>query len=342
MTRTDRYTAGGSTSRHPLDRLSESGRSRLREASQPAWTDPMLATLTDERFSDPSWIYERKLDGVRLLVFKKGDALHLRTRNRTERRATWPELADALQDATNGDFVADGEVVAFDGAVTSFSRLQSRIQVEDEEEARRRAHDVPAFLYLFDLLHLDGHDLTGVPLRDRKKVLKAALDWRDPLRYTPHRNRDGVALWRTACDKGWKWLKFKCGHRQELVVGGFTEPEGSRVGFGALLLGYYRDGVLVYAGKVGTGWDDETLRALRHRMDGLERKTPPYAGAGDPEAGPPENSDLPRAGVRWLTPRLVVEVGFTEWTDEGRLRHPRYLGLREDKDASEVVRERPA
>ena len=348
-----------SRSRHPLDRLSEAARSKLRTVAQPRWTDPMLATLTDERFADPEWIYERKLDGVRLLVFGDGGELRLMTRNRKERGATYPEVADALRDRAATDFVADGEVVAFDGAVTSFARLQSRIQVGDEEEARRRAREVPVILYLFDLLHLDGHDLTAVPLRERKKVLKDALDWGDPVRYTPHRNREGVAYWRTACEKGWEgviakdatapyvhgrsrsWLKFKCGHRQELVVGGFTEPEGTRVGFGALLLGYYRDGALIYAGKVGTGWDDETLRALRHRMDGLERKTPPYAGAGGSETGPEENADLPRKGVHWLTPHLVVEVGFTEWTDDGRLRHPRYLGVREDKDPSEVVRERP-
>jgi bifunctional non-homologous end joining protein LigD len=319
----------------------------------------MLATLTDARFSDPEWIYERKLDGVRLLVFRDGGELRLMTRNRKERGATYPELRDALQGGPDLDFVADGEVVAFDGAVTSFARLQSRIQVEDEEEARRRSRDVPVLLYLFDLLHLDGHDLTAVPLRDRKKVLKATLDWQDPIRFTPHRNRDGVAYWRTACEKGWEgviakdatapyvhgrsrtWLKFKCVHRQELVVGGFTEPQGERVGFGALLLGYHRDGDLIYAGKVGTGWDDDALRTLRRRMDGLERKTPPYAGAGSSEESPPENADLPRNGVHWLTPRLVVEVGFTEWTDDGRLRHPRYLGIREDKDASDVVRERP-
>lgn len=345
----------------PLERLPTGDRGKVEKRSQPDWTDPMLATLTDRRFSDPDWIYERKLDGVRLLVFRKGGEVRLMTRNRKNRNVTYPELVDALG-GSGPDLVADGEVVAFQGRVTSFSRLQDRIQVEDRDEARERAKDTPVILYLFDLLHLDGHDLTGVSLRGRKKVLRAALEWEDPVRFTPHRNREGEAYWKEACRKGWegviakdatstyvhsrstKWLKFKCAHEQELVIGGFTEPEGERVGFGALLLGYHEGGDLVYAGKVGTGWDDDTLRDLRHRMDRLERKTPPFADPGDAGDGDPlaANRKLPSEGVHWVTPKLVAEVAFTEWTDDGFLRHPRYRGLREDKDAEEVVRERPA
>ena len=167
------------------------------------------------------------------------------------------------------------------------------------------------------------------------------------VRFTSHRNEEGEAYHREACEKGWegviakdarapyvhsrskKWLKLKCGHRQELVVGGFTEPEGERTGFGALLLGYYDGDDLLYAGKVGTGFDDDTLESLRERLDSLERDTPPYA----------EGEDLPRKGVHWVTPKLVAEIGFTEWTEDHRLRHPRFLGLRRDKEAEEVVRE---
>lgn len=334
---------------HVLDVLDPSEREKAPETEQPSFTAPMLATLVHERFSDPDWIFERKLDGVRLLVFREDGRVRLVTRNEKDRSATYPELVDALE-AHGPDLVADGEVVAFDGDVTSFSRLQRRIQVEDEEEARRRAGKVAVKLYLFDLLHAGGHDLTALPLRARKRVLRKAMTWEDPVRWTPHRNETGEAYWEEACRKGWegiiakeagspyvhgrsrKWLKFKCGHEQELVVGGFTDPEGERVGFGALLLGYHEDGDLVYAGKVGTGWDDETLRSLRSRMDGLERKTTPF-DAGDP----PEDG-----GVHWITPKLVAQVGFTEWTDAGRLRHPRFLGLREDKDPGDVVRERPA
>lgn len=344
----------------PLDRLADGARAKVEARSQPEWTEPMLATLTDRRFSDPGWIYERKLDGVRLLIFRKDGVVRLMTRNRKNRSATYPELVEALE-GRGPDLVADGEVVTFDGDVTSFSRLQGRIQVNDEDEARRRATEIPVVLYLFDLLHIDGHDLTAVPLRERKKVLQAALDWADPLRFTPHRNEEGEAYWEEACRKGWegviakeaaspyvhsrskKWLKFKCGHRQELVIGGFTEPKGERVGFGALLLGYYAGDDLVYAGKVGTGWDDATLRELRNRMDRLERKTPPFADPGDADEDDPlsANRKLPSKGVHWITPKMVAEVGFTEWTDAGFLRHPRYQGLREDKEAGEVVRERP-
>ncbi len=332
---------------HPLDVLSEEEREGARPRDQPAWTEPMLATLTHERFSDPDWIYERKLDGVRLLVFRKDGDVRLRTRNRKDRGSTYPELVAALE-GDGPDLVADGEVVAFDGDVTSFSRLQERIQIQDEEEARERAREVAVKLYLFDLLHVDGHDITDVPLRGRKRVLRESFEWEDPLRFTAHRNEEGEAFWAEACEKGWegvmakdargpylhtrskKWLKFKCGHRQELVVGGFTEPEGKRVGFGALLLGYHEDDGLRYAGKVGTGWDDETLESLRSRMDGLERRTSPF------ESGDPPDSD----DIHWVTPKLVAEVGFTEWTDAGRLRHPRFLGLRGDKDPEDVVRER--
>ena len=334
----------------PLDVLDEGEREQVEETGQPEWVEPMLATLTDDRFSDPEWIFERKLDGVRLLVFREDGAVRLVTRNRKERGVTYPEVVDALE-GRGPDMIADGEVVAFDGDVTSFSKLQQRMQVSDEDEARARASSAPVKLYLFDLLHVDGYDVTALPLRRRKAILRNAVTWEDPVRFTRHRNEEGEAYWREACEKGWegviakdarspyvhsrsrKWLKFKCGNEQELVVGGFTEPQGERVGFGALLLGYHEDGGLRYAGKVGTGWDDDTLQSLRRRMDGLERETSPF-DAGDP----PEGDE----GVHWITPKLVAQVGFTEWTDDGRLRHPRFLGLRQDKEPGEVVRERPA
>lgn len=332
-----------------LDVLTDEERDQVDETDRPEWTSPMLATLTDERFDDPDWIYERKLDGIRALAFVEDGDVRLMTRNRKNRNATYPDLVDALEGLQPRDGIYDGEIVAFDGDVTSFSRLQERSQVQDETEARRRAKRVAVYLYLFDVLHIAGRDVTGLPLRARKKLLKRAIDYGDRIRFLSHRNETGVAFWEEACGKGWegviakdgtsayvhgrskKWLKFKCVNEQELVVGGFTEPEGERVGFGAMLLGYYEDGDFVYAGKVGTGWDDETLRELRGRMDRLERKTSPF------DRGEPDAKD-----VHWITPKLVAEIGFTEWTDDGRLRHPRYLGLRGDKDPEDVVRERPA
>ena len=330
----------------PLDALSEEDRAALEAAPHPDWEAPMLATLTDDRFSDPGWLYERKLDGERALAFRDGDRVRLLTRNRKELGQTYPEIAEALGKATPEDFVADGEIVAFEGGVTSFSRLQARMQIKDAEAARES--DVRVFYYLFDLLHLDGQDLTALPLRARKTVLKRAFDFADPIRFTPHRVEDGEAFFREACDKGWEgviakragapyvhsrsrdWLKFKCAAGQELVIGGFTEPEGSRKGFGALLVGYYEDGALRYAGKVGTGFDDAFLESFRERLDGLSRKTPPFED-------PPSGDD-----VTWVSPELVAEIGFTEWTSHGKLRHPRFLGLRDDKDPRDVTRERPA
>jgi len=317
----------------------------LPESGHPDWTDPMLAVLTDARFSDPDWIYERKLDGERVLAFRDADRVRLLTRNRNCVNDTYPELVEALADQPAGDFVADGEVVAFDGDVSSFSRLQGRMQIKDAQKARDSG--IKVYLYLFDLLHLDGRDLSGLPLRQRKSLLSRALRFDDPLRYTPHRNEEGEAFFEEACDKGWEgliakdaqagyvhgrsrdWLKFKCGKGQELVIGGFTEPEGERKGFGALLLGYYEDGALCYAGKVGTGFDEAFLKEFRETLDARRRQTPPF----DEEVG---------EEAHWVRPDLVAEIGFTEWTKAGRLRHPRFVGLRRDKPASEVTRERPS
>ncbi|MGD8416530.1 MAG: non-homologous end-joining DNA ligase [Pseudomonadales bacterium] len=319
----------------------------MRRAPVPGWTSPMLATLTRDTFSDEGWIYERKLDGERCLAFRDGDAVRLCSRNRQSLNETYPELVDALEAQPCRRFVVDGEVVAFDGALTSFSRLQGRLGIHHADEAR--ASGIAVYYYLFDILHLDGWDLTRVPLRRRKALLKQALRFDDPLRFTPHRNEMGERLLQSACAKGWEgiiakradapyvhkrsrdWLKFKCSNGQELVIGGFTDPAGSRVGFGALLLGYYENDALIYAGKVGTGFDTAELERLRGMLDEIERGTPPFAGGDAPSED----------GVHWVEPKLVAEVGFTEWTDDGRLRHPRYLGLRDDKPARAVVRERP-
>ena len=313
-------------------------------SAHPEWIAPMLAVLTDARFSDPDWIFERKLDGVRLLVFRDGDRIRLMTRNRNEVSDTYPELIEALAQQPARDFVADGEVVTFEGDLTSFSRLQDRMQIADPDKAR--ASGIVVYLYLFDILHLDGHDLTRLPLRQRKSVLRRALCFDDPLRFTPHRNEDGEAFFGRACASGWEgliakdatapyshgrsrdWLKFKCARGQELVIGGFTEPKGSRVGFGALLLGYFEDGRLRYAGKVGTGFDDAFLEDFRETLEARRRETPPFADAVDEDA-------------IWVRPDLVAEIGFTEWTGAGRLRHPRFLGLRRDKAAEDVIREVP-
>ncbi len=302
----------------------------------------MLATLTHDAFSDEAWIYERKLDGERVLASRDGGEVRLLSRNRKTLNAEYPEIADALGGLGVDDFIVDGEMVAFDGKVTSFARLQQRMHNRPQPGERRT---VAVFYYVFDVLYLAGHDTCNLPLRDRKRLLRAAFAFEAPLRLTPHRNRDGEAYLVEACEKRWEgliakradapyvhtrsrdWLKFKCQHGQEFVVGGFTEPRGTRTGFGALLLGYYDGDDLVYAGKVGTGFDDATLARLGERLESLEREASPFA-----------EFDGER-GVHWVRPEVVAEVRFTEWTRDGRLRHPAFLGTRRDKDAREVRRE---
>ncbi len=304
----------------------------------------MLATLTDDYFDDPDWIYERKLDGVRCLLVKNGNKVKLYSRNEKSLNNSYPELEEACVKLSSNSFIADGEIVAFDGNVTSFSRLQNRMQVKDPEKAR--ANGTKVYLYLFDLLYFESWSVEQLHLRDRKQLLRKLLKWQQPIRYTPHRNEKGKAYHRQACKKGWEgiiakdststylhsrsrsWLKFKCSAGQELVIGGFTEPSGERVGFGALLMGFYSDDKLLYAGKVGTGYDDEFLKTWRKKLGDIERKTSPFADLQDKDEA-----------IHWVSPRYVAEVGFTEWTGSHKLRHPRFLGIRDDKDPKDVVRE---
>jgi DNA ligase D-like protein (predicted ligase) len=314
---------------------------------QPSWIEPELATLTKERFSDPSWISERKLDGERCLAFVSGAGARLLTRNKKVITGTYPELATALGAQQASDFIVDGEIVAFEGPQTSFEQLQQRMQLAAPlPELVRR---VPVYYYVFDIVYADGADLRRRPLLERKRVLRRVLSFGGPLRFSTHQTGKGEAHWQEACGKGWEgviakradspyrggrtrdWLKFKCENSQEFVIGGYTDPQGSRTGFGALLLGYYDEhGSLVYAGKVGTGFDQRVLRSLHAALREIERSGPAFAAG-----------ELPRAGVHWVEPRLVGQIGFSEWTMAGQLRHPRYLGLRDDKDPSDVVRERP-
>jgi bifunctional non-homologous end joining protein LigD len=327
----------------PLRSLPEAARKALVPAGPPEWVEPMLATLTKERFSDPDWIFERKLDGERCLAFRSGKEVRLLSRNRKALNNHYPEVAAALSDQSISDLVVDGEIVAFTGPQTDFSRLQRRMQLNDPTLARRSG--ISVFYYVFDIVHLGGFDLTGLALRDRKRVLRTSLSFGGPLRLTPHRNAAGEDYFAHACHSGWEgviaklangkyvhrrspqWLKFKCQQGQEFVIGGFTDPRNSRQGFGALLLGYYVGDDFVYAGKVGTGFDGRTLRDLGRRLVALEIDKPAFT-RGDP----------PKS-ARWVRPSLVGEVRFSEWTPDGRLRHPSFLGLREDKAARDVVRE---
>jgi bifunctional non-homologous end joining protein LigD len=316
--------------------LSDSERALVAAAPAPKAADAMKAVLTDDRFSDPDWIFERKLDGIRCIAIRSGERVRLLSRNDLSLNARYPELVTALEAEACDRFAIDGEVVAFDGAQTSFALL-----------AERGHNHVPVFLYAFDILWLDGQDVRALPLRTRKRLLRGALSFHDGVRLTPYRNEKGEEMFAEACRKGWEgvmakradspyrttrskdWLKFKCEHGQELVIGGFTAPKGSRTEFGALLLGYHDGDAFRYAGKVGTGFDHETLRDLGAKMRALARDDPPFSDAGE----------IRERGITWVEPELVAQIGFTEWTQAGRLRHPRFLGLRDDKAAAEVVRE---
>ncbi len=319
-------------------------RAKLHDEAVPEWRAPTLATLTDKRFNDPGWIFERKFDGMRCLAFRDGDRVQLLSRNRQPLNGTYPELVDALADQRTRRFVVDGEVVAFRGRRTSFARLQGRLGITNPAVAH--AARIRIFYYVFDLLHLDGTSTTDLPLIWRKRLLRRAMTFGGPLRQAPHRVEDGIACYQAACERGDEgviakradstydghrskdWLKFKCVRDQEFVVGGYTAPKGSRVGLGALLLGYYEAPDLVYAGKVGTGFDDATLRSLHEQMSAIEQDEPSFTRGLQRERA-----------ARWVRPQLVVEIGFSEWTTDGKLRHPRYLGLRTDKDPREVIRE---
>ncbi|HET8663631.1 MAG TPA: non-homologous end-joining DNA ligase [Nocardioides sp.] len=306
--------------------------------------EPALATLSHERFWEPGWVFERKLDGQRVLAVRTPDGARLYSRSGRDITGAFPEVAEALAEQEATGFVVDGEVVAFEGSRTSFARLQPRIQVNDPERARRSG--VAVWYYVFDVLEIDGDDQRGEPLLERKRRLRKLLRWQTPLRSTPHRVKGGEEWFAEVCRAGWEgliakrvdatyrsgrtdaWLKFKCEAGQELVVVGWTDPEGSRVALGALLLGYYDGDDLVYAGKVGTGFSQQVLRDLHEKLT-----------AREVERSPCTRGQLPRKGVHWAKPELVAEVAFTEWTTAGQLRHPRYLGLRNDKAAADVVRE---
>ena len=328
--------------------LPAEARAKLRRAAFPGSVTPMLATLTDRRDLDETWLLERKLDGERCLAFVQGGDVALRTRTGRDVTTTFPEVAAAAANVA-GAAVLDGEVVAVDGAeALGFQQLQRRLGQARPDPALVSA--VPVALWAFDVVHLEGRDTRALAQVDRKALLAAILRPTAALRYSEHERGDVLRRYRGACAAGWEglmakradapyragrtrdWLKLKCVGEQELVIGGYTDPKGRRVELGALLVGYHEDGRLRYAGKVGTGFDEAVLRDLGSRLRRLERPDSPF----DEPVRP-----LP-PGTHWVQPRLVGQIGFSEWTSAGRLRHPRFLGLRDDKAPEDVVREASA
>ena len=281
----------------------------------PDWLQPMAATLTQDRFSGDDWLFERKFDGIRLLAYKSGSEVRLFSRNRLPQQL--PLIADAIAQLPGGDLILDGEMTWDGGSY-----------------------------YVFDILWSNGRMVTSLPLEDRRALLEK-LPLRPPLKRV--NVLDDEQPWERARREGWEgviakrrgspyehrrskhWLKMKCEASQELVVGGFTDPQGGRVGLGALLVGYYEGDDLVFAGKIGTGFDTKLLLDLRKRLDAIEVRVSPFTKA----------KGLPKLRMHWVRPEIVVQVAFIEWTVHGKLRHPRLLGVRFDKEPREVVREQP-
>lgn len=290
-------------------------------SSFPEWVEPMAATLTQERFSGPEWLFERKLDGIRLLAFKDGPDVRLLSRNRLPQNGSYPSVVEAIASLPVHDAILDGEATGVWGK-------QGKVAY-----------------HVFDILWLEGRDVTSLPL-DERRALLSKLPLRSPLQRVA--SLTDPKPWERACNEGWEgviakrrdapyehrrsrhWLKMKCEATQELVVGGFTDPQGQRVGLGALLVGYFEGDDFVFAGKVGTGFDTKLLLDLRAQLNALEIAKPPFTKA----------VGLPRR-AHWVRPEIVVQVAFIEWTVHGKLRHPRLLGVRTDKPAREVVREMP-
>jgi bifunctional non-homologous end joining protein LigD len=275
----------------------------------PEWVVPMAATLTQERFTGPEWIFERKLDGIRLLAFKTGRDVRLLSRNRLKHDL--PRIAEAIADLPVHDVILDGEMTWGKGGES---------------------------YHVFDVMWLDGQAVTSLPLDERREILRN-LPLRSPLvRVTA---LEDEKPWERACSEGWEgviakrrdapyehrrsphWLKMKCEATKELVVGGFTDPQGARVGLGALLVGYFDNDDFVFAGKVGTGFDRKLLLELRAHLDALEIPKSPFTKA----------VGLPRVRAHWVRPEIVVQVAFIEWTVHGKLRHSRLLSVRTDKAA---------
>jgi bifunctional non-homologous end joining protein LigD len=291
-------------------------------------------------------VFEAKLDGQRSLLWRRRSTVRLITRNEKDRTSHYPDLVEALRRNHTAPMIADGEIVAFRGNVISFARLQERMQ--NARPSAAQVTSVPVFFYLFDLIWLDGYDLSALPLLARKSALRRAIAFEDPIRFSEHLDEEGGVAFHSACEKGWEgliakrasapythgrsrdWLKFKCVNEQEFVVLGWTEPHGARSGLGALLVGYHEDGELRFGGKVGAGFGERELTMLTGRLGPLERSAPPVA----------DTKGLSKKGVHWVRPELVAQVGFSEWTPDGKLRHPRYIGLRDDKPPKQVTRER--
>jgi DNA ligase D-like protein (predicted ligase) len=322
---------------------------QLKKQTQPTYVPPMLATLTKHYFSDKEWLYEHKFDGERCIAYKKNGNVRLTSRNQHNMNDTYPELVAALTAQKADNFIIDGEIISRNKkGVSDFQALQGRINKRLQSEENTTQKQTPVVYCIFDLMYANGYDLRSLPLDERKKKLKTLLTYNKTLSYSKHVIGKGITLFKKACALKWEgviakriksayvgkrsrdWLKFKCIMQQELVIGGYTDPKNSRSYFGALLVGYYDKGKLIYAGKVGTGYSESVLAMLGRKLQKLTVKTCPFT-----------NYDESLQNVHWVKPTLVAEFQFAQWTNSGKLRVGRYKGLRDDKNAKDVVKEIP-
>jgi bifunctional non-homologous end joining protein LigD len=311
--------------------------SAARKARRPAVIHPMLATLVDDPFSNPEWIFETKWDGFRSICFVRQGKSHFVSRNQIDMTPQYPELASVAQQIDAKEAILDGEIVALDkDGMPRFQLLQPRVGRKSGLEALRgQGHIV---YYVFDLLYVDGNDLTSCPVVERKEALAQILRPADFIKLSEHIVGDGEAFFKQIekfhlegmiakrasslyLQKRTKdWLKVKTVQRSEVVIGGFTQPRGSRSNFGALVVGLYRGQNLHYVAHVGGGFNQRSLARIYKLMQPLKAKESPFVDA--PKTNEP---------VQWIKPKLVAEVKFSEWTADLRMRHPVFIGLREDK-----------
>jgi len=326
----------------------------------PKTTPVMLAEQADEAFTRDGWLFELKLDGYRLLACKRGGEALLLTRNGNDYTEVFPEIARAVQALPLDSCIVDGEVVVLDGSgIPRFSLLQQRGRISSPLDIKRAAVELPAAFYVFDLLSFEDFDVRSLPLTRRKQLLAELIPKLGAVRYLDHIAREGDAFLKQVTALGLegiiakmsdapyrggrtdKWLKIKAEKTGDFVVVGFTEPNGSRPGFGALQLADYVNGALVYAGRAGTGFNESLLRELRAMLDPIVRNDPPCHGPLlKPGAEPLPSGAIPETRTTtWTEPVHVVEVRFREWTPDGVLRHPAFLRLRTDKQPDDCERQ---
>ena len=305
----------------------------------------MLCKLVDQPFKNKGWIFEQKIDGMRIMAMKSGQRVKLLTRNRIDKSRQFPEIVKAIENLKPHQFILDGEITAYRKGISSFQAIQPRVGQTNAALIKELIKTNPVDYMVFDLLELEGKSLINQSLLERKKKLKTIV--KGKIVYLPHITENGISLFKTAKRGKWEgiigkeknskylpgqrtrhWVKIKTRNQQEFVIGAYTLGQGKvKTTFGAILVGYYQNKKLKYAGKVGTGFTETERKDLKRKFQALTTKNPAFADF------------MPEKAAIWLKPHLVGEFAFAEWTQDNILRQPVYLGLRIDKPAKSVIKE---